>query len=501
MKYAMALAVVAACTAGAAQGQEPVYEGKPLSVWLKMLSEGDLADRRASAAVLSQKLNLEARTAGKELGLAMRDPDRQVRKLVVKAIGRIGPDGQRAAIEALLQQVFHLAPEAKPAAARAIAEMGILARPAAPQLVNFLPQALGDKAIQAACYRAICAIEPKAGKAFVDPMLLGLKDSILEVRVDCAEGLGDIGPQAMTRSVPALLNALRDNAPEVRIAVARAVAKIDKRELPKVTPALVAIARDPMATPQIRASAVECLTELGPAAKSAVEQLKAGLKDPDPAVRHAVASALFLVSGKAAAPDVIPVLAEDLKSLLPVVRQGAADAIKLLGPDAGAAVPALLGSLQGPGVNFAVSSAVLDAIARIGEPAVPGLVKALNDPATDPARARSLIEALGKIGKPAATEGAPALAAVLQDRRKVLLHKFAVTSLGKMGPGAIPAMKPLLADADARVCLLAVQAFGELGSDARAALADLRAVATTDADESVRNAAQTVVQRINPFGS
>src|SRR5262249_37977878 len=97
--------------------------------------------------------------------------------------------------------------------------------------------------------------------------------------------------------------------------------------------------------------------------------------------------------------------------------------------------------------------------------------------------------------------GAPALVAVLQDKRRGLLQKFAVTALGRFGSGAIPALKPLLKDEEPRVRLLAVQALRGNGAGSKPGFPDLQTMVKNDADESVRTAAGAAVKKLDPFGS
>ncbi|MBX7103346.1 MAG: HEAT repeat domain-containing protein [Gemmataceae bacterium] len=500
MRFLLSILVWTAMAVRGLHGADPILDGKPLSAWLDSLKSDDLAERRGAANVLSQKLTLDARDAAAPLAQALKDPDRKVRLAVSKSIYRLGQDGQRAAVEMLLNEILQKDNADKVVSARALAHLGTVARPAGAQLVQFLEQRTHERNVQAACVRALCAMEPKIGRTFLDPAINALKDSDVSVRVDCAEALGEIGPQGMSRSLPALTVTLKDSAPEVRIAAARAVVKIDRREVAKCVAPLVSVLKDPAVPAPVRTAAAECLGEFGPAARPGIDQLKAGVKDSDPEVRHAAAVALFLLDGKNASAVVVPILAADMKDNAAAVRQSAANALRQLGPEAKAAVPALLASLKSDGGNFAVYSLVLDTIARVGEPAVPGLTDLLNDPATDPALTRAALEAVIKIGKSAGT-AAPAIVAILRDRRKALLHKSAVQALAKMGPAGFAAVRPLLADADARMRLLGVQTAAELGSDAKPALTELKNLAKSDSDEAVRQAAGQAVKKVDPFGT
>jgi len=126
-------------------------------------------------------------------------------------------------------------------------------------------------------------------------------------RKQAAEALGQIGPKAQD-ALPDLTKALLD--PESRVCIA----------------------------------AVEALGQIGPAER-VIPILIAVLGDDDPGIGLAASEALARI-GPEAIPALIEALKHDTLAQSAAIREGAAEALGLIGPEAREAVPALIQSLQ-----------------------------------------------------------------------------------------------------------------------------------------------------------
>jgi len=137
-------------------------------------------------------------------------------------------------------------------------------------------------------------------------------------------------------------------------------------------------------------------------------------------------------------------------------RALAAESLGHLGPDARAAIPALVKGLRDP--NTGVSVAASFALAGIGPEAVPAWVGSLRD-TNGVVRARAA-GALMQMG-PRAAPAAAALGEALNDNvQQVALD--AVYTLARLGPAGIPALEKAVTNKDARVSAEAQNALEKL---------------------------------------
>lgn len=191
---------------------------------------------------------------------------------------------------------------------------------------------------------------------------------------------------------------------------------------------------------EARWRAAELLGEIGPDARAAVPALATALLESDPHVRKVAADALGAIHQE---PQVaVPALAEMLKT------GECLDAVKALakfGPEAHAALPALLDLLKDK--DGTVRWQAVYALGKIGpeaKEAVPALLTALRTD-EDPLVREHSAESLGQIGAEAKTV-VPALIQALKDPDQ-RIRRDAARSLGQFGPNAlsaIPALTELL---------------------------------------------------------
>jgi HEAT repeat protein len=170
-----------------------------------------------------------------------------------------------------------------------------------------------------------------------------------------------------------------------------------------------------------------------------------------------------------AAAWVVPYLKDHLDATDPGVRVRAARGLGVVGPGAREAVPALAARLADPAAG--VRAAAAEALGQIGPEAratVPGLTTCLADRARRVREAAA--EALGRIGSDAAP-AVPAMIALLgrkdtpyESRNDIPRH------VGRIGASAVPSLIEALGDADPKIVKGAVEALGEIGAPAAAAI-------------------------------
>jgi HEAT repeat protein len=288
----------------------------------------------------------------------------------------------------------------------------------------------------------------------------------------CLQGRDDGGAEAVRGwledpasplpevGVEALVQVLGDADAAVRMAAAWGLEKLGPEGRPGL-PGLVAALRDD-ADPGVRAAAARSLGALEPAEAPAVPALLDALWDPHEAVRHEAALAL---SELPLSNDAVPRLERALGSDDPYVTAFAAWRLGNLGMRAAPAVPALLQTLEQPGI-YAVT---YGALARIG---------------------------------PGAVDAVPALVAELSSPDGHRRWR-AAKGLGRIGPGAIGAVPDLIATLDEdpweRVRAHAARALGRIGDTSPTTTAALQK-ATGDRNGAVRKEARRALKRLHAAG-
>jgi HEAT repeat protein len=311
--------------------------------------------------------------------------------------------------------------------------------------------------------------------------------------------LSKIGPAAR-KATPVLIETVRDKAKPVaaRQAAAKALGQIDKVGSKTVLAALRAALQDK--DREVRSSAVDALSEMGPAARRAVPALVATLRDKDSMISDNAAWALGRLGRKAkvAIPALIKQVQEKGQHRTGV--EGAIWALGHMGPEGKAAIPVLIKVIKMDPAHFGMHQAfAAKALGKMGpaaRKAVPALIRLLlefNGAITDAAE-----KALPKIDPRWVSRGAVAVLIKGLKDEDTFRRQAAAIALARLGPAAgkaVPLLIPLLKDPDDYVRLRAAQALGEMGPAAKKALPALRPLLEDDED-FVRDATAEALKRI-----
>ena len=207
----------------------------------------------------------------------------------------------------------------------------------------------------------------KAYRDAVPRLLQVLKGEDEAVRLHAMGVLGDLGHQAHTMSL-ALRAALhqiaaRDANTQVRGSAAEALTQIGPQANTPI-PALIDTLHDEL--PIVRQGAAHALGEMGPAAKTAAAALISSLRDEDLSVRLQAAWALWKIDRRDRIA--VPVLCKILAEGDDIQRWMAADCLGDMGELAADALPALQEALTRPTKAALIRKGIELAIERI-EPA------------------------------------------------------------------------------------------------------------------------------------
>jgi len=216
---------------------------------------------------------------------------------------------------------------------------------------------------------------------------------------------------------------------------------------------------------ELRCTAAEILTNLGPDAADAAPALVAALHDDDPHVQAVCAAALPKVG--VPADTAVPELTELLKSRHVV--------------------------------NVVVAARALSQYRGAVATSLPVLVAVLQDESQSAEARWNAARTIGKIG-PAAVSAVPALIDASHDKEWTI-REHCAESIGEIGPTAAPlgvaALESMLADPHHRVRRDAVRSLGYFGQAAQETLPEINKL-VDDPEEIVRQAAKTAIAAITP---
>ena len=465
------------------------------------------------------QLGKAARPVAKHVAALVGDDNAHVRRAAIRALRKIDPD-EAITLPIIIKILEDGDDEVRTDILLAIAEEG---KAAVPRLTTALADPEG-------AYWACLVLQemgPEAAGAVPALIKLIQSDDRPEVVREAMITLGQIGPAAAP-AVPVLIEELKSPRPGVLVAaifalgnigapaaqpaqdaIAKladsddmfikmesnwALAKIDRANpdvLLHTTQILVDCLRSD--DPQIRIAAARGLADLKPGPKLVLPELKKVMVGASPEVISNVVDAIASLGSEA-----VPPLIEALRQK--EVRPKVAIILGRIGPEAKAAVPALVEALNDE--NTVTRQEVLFALASIGpeaKAAVPAIVGALQDPDMDVRYGACF--ALGKIG-PAALEAKPELQKKLDsaDQFLALSAAWALAQIDAACPQTAPKSVPLLIKAldspELMVRLEAISALGCVGPLAKQAIDPLKKLATEDDEPQVREAAAKALEAI-----
>jgi HEAT repeat protein len=363
---------------GDARAVEPLIAALPN--WAAINALGKIGDARAIEPLIG----------------ALKDPNHEVRRAAVRALGQMGAPGVEPLIAALKDQHDDL----RKAAVQALGKMGAPA-------VEPLIAALRDQDWHVRNYAVEAIVQ--IGAPAVQPLIAALKDEDKNVRPAAAGALDRLAWSPDDGEAGAVYWAVKGQW-----------GKCVEIGAPAVEP-LIAVLRDRGWGG--RRAAAEALGQIGDA--RAVEPLIAALQNLDWDVRQAAAVALGQIGDPRAVEPLIAVLKDQHGN----VRTAAAEALHRLAwsPDSGAA-----------GAAYWAAKGEWGKCVEIGAPAVEPLIAALKDEDNNVRQAAA--GALSQIGDARAVEP---LIAALQSRGWGGGGRAAAAALGQIGDAR--AVGPLIA--------------------------------------------------------
>lgn len=429
------LVALVACAGAMLWAYKSVKDGmRPSIGWSKLVRSGDVDDRQIAARQLGDSNPEDLEIAFPALVAAMGDRDERVRAAAAAGLGvagitAIGKDRQKAevrqAAKVLSIALADPGPEVKMAAATSLGEYvatsmeaGFPVDPA--EAAEAITKLLTDPSIMVR-KRGETALGRVASKTSIGPpstLLEGVKSwPLKESRATAAFVLGSfkasVGP-----TVQALEGALKDPKPEVRGNAIVALQKFGREAAPAV-PALVASLGDPFVPPPPPPPRFPGIVGMPSPGGGGSGGDGSSDEAPDPAAQAARALGRIAKAqadaGEEPAPEVVPALSRALQADRPELREAAEDALKRIGKAASATIPGLI-----------------DILAQ----AVPKK--------DDPGRGPTVAALLGAIAPE--TEKAPEAVAALTsaiDAKDPATRKAAVEALGQFGTAAAAALPKL----------------------------------------------------------
>lgn len=265
---------------------------------------------------------------------------------------------------------------------------------------------------------ALGGLGPEAHLALTT-LLASVHDSESQVRAASVSAIGDIGIE-MSEVIPVLINALHDEDENVRDWTTAALGKHKSKSALIVQALRESLEND--TSGMVRRSAVMALADFEPDTEGVVPALVLALRDERDWVRRDAAIAL----GKAGpiTPEVVPALIVAVEDEYAEVKGCAARALALYGPQASEAIPALTRALlaeDSRSEDLHIEPTIVDALRSVGadmSALIPALEEALNR--NDSYLRRRAAWALAAIG----SEGLPALADALTVRGLLEEHEL-----------------------------------------------------------------------------
>ncbi len=289
--------------------------------------------------------------------------------------------------------------------------------------------------------RVIGAIDGLArnGAAAVGELADALNDESPQIRRAAAAALGSVGRRyhpAVTppaEAVTALIPSLHDEDPDVRNQAVTSLGLIGSDAGEATVPLSQLLADEGY---QLRLAIIDTLTNIGPAAKDAIETLADVLLDneTDAFERLQAAGALGSIRHRSAAPALLASLTDDDQQII----QAALRALSAMPEDAS---PMILEAVSDD--NPSIRRYAIYVLGSMGEKAaesVPKLMQVLDD--TDRAVRRNAIDALGRVDAETGSSSERIAEFLTDDDHDT--RKVAARSLGMMGAASAHAVPRLI---------------------------------------------------------
>ena len=483
--------------------KEPVYQGKPISFWIQELGRTQPmriweSDRPAKEAVRTLGTN-----AVPYLAKAMRRRSTSgewYRQLWPKLPGIIR--------DRLPHPVYPGAVRRE--AATMLAELiGRHRAAGTDQVVSALIDAVRDPQSDLRII-AIGVLGTLAAQYKNQTALAALIDALdspePSVRYHAANQLCSTGPEAGA-ALPLLTKCMSDTNTGVRVNAAMAVYRISGQSDEPVRILVEAMKAD---SPTDRGNSAAHLSQIGPAAKPAVPALRQLFRDPDQYASSWASEALKKID-----PDSIREETPGLDKMISRATDPdspkfweALEQLKQIGPEAKAAVPALIAALQkgvrGRMVELDSSWVVARALLRIDPSQAPvvvqSMVKSLRTVGLGNRNMCAVL--LGELG-PKAISTVPDLVTALADKEAGVRQcsAFSLFQIGALddpikGQALSVLIEALRPARDVHARRLAAYQLGELGAQAKATLQSLTEV-LNDEDEELRKKAADALKKID----
>ncbi|UUO07248.1 HEAT repeat domain-containing protein [Blastopirellula sp. J2-11] len=368
-------------------------------------------------------------------------------------------------------------------------EMGPEAESASPNLAEVLKSHKDPETrMQAAV--ALGEIGPGA-KAAVGQLAASLEgDDSVAVRYASAYALGVIKDVA---AQPALESAANSDDEFMHMLGEWAIARIHPEDAEAVKHAVEDLVKGMKnKNANVRAAAARCLTELEAPRELVAPALLKALSDADPTVVVNIREAIVKL-GPSATPRLVKAL--EIEGL----RMHALAILRQLGPDAKAAIPALIETLKvTDGQVQSETMMVLGGLGAAAAPATEAITKFLASPSAG--LQQSALYALGSIG-PAAKPSIPQIVPLLDSDGEFtkVAAGWAIAHIDPSSPAAAKATTVLaaaLTTGSDLVRLEAAKALGMFGKQAATAKDALSKAASDDKSDAVRAAATQALAKV-----
>ena len=335
----------------------------------------------------------------------------------------------------------------------------------------------------------VTAGAPAASNELPEQLISGLSAADWRQRQQSAQALGAMKSDDKA-IIAALMTALRDDDARVRRSAADALGEIGP-DASKAVVALVDLFDDKDAV--VVAAAATAVGSMGSRAARALPDLNDLLSYSDERVRLAAVTAIGEIGSRASKSAAL--LATQLKDQSPDVRAGAAVSLGQLGAGASEQASALVLALND--ADTAVRNAASQALIRIGKAAVPVLIRSLGR--GEPIFLQAVVDTLGGLGPVAVPES---IRCFHNEKAMILVRRYCALALARIGTAdkkVVPALVASLDDKSSDVRISAIEALGQIGLRADAALPKVISL-SSDQRESLqlRESAIATLAQIGP---